>query len=70
MKLDLGRFEDFGYAEVIQTGLSREEIEKYLRAKAKEMRVKIKIKHVYEHAKNQVVYDVLTGRCFIDFDPW
>ncbi len=62
MEVDLGSFEDFGYADVVRTGKSREETCRILRKKAKELGIKIKIKHVRDHPEGSVVWDVRTGR--------
>lgn len=61
--IDLGRFEDIGYADVIQTGMSKEETERKLREIAKKLGIKIKIKHG-EHPKGSVILDTRTGRCY------
>ena len=61
MRIDLGRFEDFGYADVLQTGLSGDEVERRVRAKAKKLGVKVIINRT---PLKGVVLDVKTGRCF------
>ena len=55
--------EEIGYADVIRTGKSREELCKLFRKKAKELGIKIKINHVRKHPpKGNVILDVRTGR--------
>ncbi len=60
-EIDLGSFEEIGYADVIRTGKSREELCRFFRKKSKELGIKIKIKHVHEHPVGSVVLDVRTG---------
>ena len=60
--IDLGRFEEIGYADVINSGKPQKEVCRLLREKAKELGVKIKIKHVRKHPKGSVVLDARTGR--------
>ena len=70
MKVDLGRFEDFGYADVIQTGHTKEQLIRMLEENARKLGVEIKIKVVGKHPKINgrppVIWDAKTGRCSMD----
>lgn len=59
--IDLGHFEDVGYADVICTGKSREETTENAKRIAKKFGIKIKIKYVDRHPVGSVVLDTRTG---------
>ncbi len=64
--IDLGTFEEFGYADVIHNGKSRKENCRLAREVAKKLGLKIKIRHVRRHPKGSVIWDVRTGRVALD----
>ncbi len=65
MAIDLGRFEDVGFADVIYTGKSREEMCRVLKANAKKFGIKLKINYVPKSPVGSVVLDTRTGRLSI-----
>ena len=59
--IDLGHFEDVGYADVICTGKSREETTEDAKRIAKKLGTKLKINYVSEFPAGSVVLDTRTG---------
>ncbi len=60
--IDLGTFEEIGYADVIHTGKSKEEVLRILRKNAKKLGITLKINHVPRHPVGSVVLDTRTKR--------
>ncbi len=60
--IDLGTFEEFGYADVIHTGKSKKEVLRILRKTARQLGITLKINHVPRHPVGSVVLDTRTER--------